>query len=205
LELTEELQEPKTKGANMQHKLMRRLPRPLAFALVAGILGCLSPNAAFAATRAVAPPPDSAAHWNARANLCLLQAGENIALVDTAMLYYAKAIKLAPEDAGLKLNLAIAHMAIGDTLGADSLFHQAYVQVGNDIKKLYDLLGLEEEDSEESRGAARNLTADEVKQRMAKCEVKNKPKKKNTKPAGPKRSFPREELQEILYWRQSKE
>jgi Flp pilus assembly protein TadD len=145
----------------MQYKLMRLLPRALAGALLAGILGCHFQNASFAATRAVAPPPDSAAHWNARANLCLLQAGENIALVDTAKQYYIKAIKLAPEDAGLKLNLAIAHMAIGDTLSADSLFYQAYAQVGNDTKKLCDLLGLEDE-VEESRGG-RNVTADEVK------------------------------------------
>jgi len=188
----------------MQHKLMRQLPHALAGALLAGILGCHSANASFAVTRTVAPA-DSAARWNARANLCLLQAGENIALVDTAKQYYAKAIKLAPEDAGLKLNLAIASMAIGDTLSADSLFYQAYEQVGNDTKKLYGLLGLDDKSSEESRGAARNVTADEVRQRLAKFDAKKKPKKRNTRPAGPERGFPREELQEILYWRQSKE
>lgn len=200
----------------MEHNFMRRLPNVLTGALLAGIFWSHSTHASFAAAamhRAFAPP-DSTAYWNQRANILLLQAGDNAALVETAKQYYAKAIKLAPDDAGLKLDLAIAHLMVDDTTGADSLFWEAYVQVGDSSAKLYELLGLKDDDPEKNRGATRNVTAEAVKYHISKCDVKSK---KNTKPSGkdkprhvkpagkPKRGFPSEELKDILYWRRSAE
>jgi len=160
-----------------------------------------------------ATPSDTAAIYNTLGNAILLklQPGNiNAAKLDTAIMYYQKAIELDPDDGGIKLNLAITYLVKGDTTTADSCFVVALAQCDSSLSKTYYLLGIKEE-TEEGRGTSKNVTKNKLKERLNEASKKLSSKKtkpgKDTKkkpvlapPGGPKQLDP-QEAKEYLYWK----
>jgi hypothetical protein len=171
-------------------------------------------------TRQLAPPmvatADSAAIWNNFANTYLERAGEDSAVIDTAIFYYRKARLKAPDDGGIALNLAIAYLLQGKDGIADSLFRVGYAQSDSSLEKVYSLLGMDFEETPQDKGTAGSITEAELRERIAasadsKKKKKNEkppksktkkpaPKPKPTRPGGSKSLDPRE-VRNYLYWK----
>jgi hypothetical protein len=173
---------------------------------------------------------DSAAIWNNLANTYLERTDEDSAAFDTAIVFYQRAIALAPEDPGIKLNFSIAYLMKDDTTNADSLFWMGYMQAGSSIERVYSLLGMKYERSAKDKGTARNLTEADLQEWMNDTVVKrstrsggakaggsqlqdkekksppsgksksSQDKKKPTRSGG-KKSLDPDEIKNYLYWR----
>jgi tetratricopeptide (TPR) repeat protein len=159
---------------------------------------------------------DSAAAWNNLANSYLINAGEDSNAIDTAIAYYHRAIALAPEAAGIKLNLAIAYLMKDDTTKADSLFRVGCEQAGS-IEEVYRLLGMKYERFDQDRSATPSVTEQEVRDRVKKgaappagdknkkppSSQQSKPDKGKERPKKPsgKKSIDPKEINRFLHWR----
>lgn len=137
-----------------------------------------------------------AALLNNRANRYLELMDENPTKLDTAIIYYQKAIQLAPEDAGIKLNLGIASFVQEDSLAADSLFREAWIQTGKSLKKVFNLLSMSYDESKEEKALARNISENAIRQAII-ASTGKKPKK-GQRPAGPKKLDPGD-VKKFLY------
>lgn len=134
---------------------------------------------------------DSAAIYNTRGNTCLLQLHNKQKTLDTlklntAIMNYQKAIEMDPDDGGIKLNMAIAYMIKGDTTMADSFFASGLAQCDSSLFKVFNLLSMDTESEEKTKGATAYIAEDKIKERVRKAAKKIKPKRKTSKGKGDK-------------------
>lgn len=157
--------------------------------------------------------PDTAATYNNLANLYLLQSELDAAKLDTAISYYQEAIKRDTSDGGIKLNLAIAYLVIGDTVAADYYFISGLADCDSNLAKALYLLTIELDPGEETKAMPGNVTKDKIKKRLKKAADKLKTKKqstgeskkskkpKSTRIAGGRKHLNPSEVKKYLYWK----
>jgi tetratricopeptide (TPR) repeat protein len=157
--------------------------------------------------------PDTASTYNNLANLYLLESKLDSTNLDTAISYYHEAIKRDTSDGGIKLNLAIAYLVIGDTIAADCYFTSGLANCDSNLAKAYYLLTIELDSGEETRGMPGDITKNKIKNRLKKAADKLKTKKpltdldkesqktKPTRVAGGRKHLNPQEAKKYLYWK----
>ena len=155
----------------------------------------------------------TAVNYNNRANLYLLESELDSTKLDTAISYYQEAIKKDMTDGGIKLNLAIAYLVIGDTIAADYYFTSGLADCDSNLAKALYLLTIELDSGEDTKGMPGDVTKNKLKKRLKKAADKLKTKKplkdnntasqkpKPTRIAGGRKHLNPREAKKYLYWK----
>jgi len=127
-----------------------------------------------------------AAAFNTKGNSYFNKAVKNRAFLDSAIVYYKKAIKKAPKDPGLKFNLGIAYFAKNKNNKAVSQFKKGFNLCKKNQQRAFQLLRINYKTQQKD-----NTMADLVeclKQSFSTKKEKGKSKKKgkSTRRGGPK-------------------
>ncbi|MBD3290108.1 tetratricopeptide repeat protein [candidate division KSB1 bacterium] len=159
---------------------------------------------------------DTSALLNNLANTYVLNSAGDIAKLDSAINLYEQALELAPEDAGIYLNLAIVYLIKNDNPAAEKYFITAFEKCGQQRDKAYHLLAMEFEEETGEKGETSNINEAVIRENMEKSFSKIKPKKskkprekqkdkqkKKKKPArsAGSKSLSPGDMKSYLYWK----
>lgn len=120
---------------------------------------------------------DTSAVLNNLANMYVLNSEADVAQMDSAIHFYQQALKLAPDDGGIYLNLGIGHLIKGDEEGAENYFRLGFEKCDNLRAKAYHLLGMDFQEDGGEKGETSNITESVIRENMEKSFSKIKPKK----------------------------